>query len=92
MPDSLLIDDHRPKAAAGCGAAGLGSGLRRSGAAVFLASPMAMPLTAILLTIELARVHHDMRVPILLAGAGSAATSRLFAKGGIRVPGRAHPL
>ena len=49
------------------------------GAAAFLASSMAMPLTAIVLTIEFTRVGHEMWVPIILAVAGSAAIARLCA-------------
>lgn len=49
------------------------------GAAAFLASSMAMPLTAVVLTIEFTRVGHEMWVPIILAVAGSAATARLCA-------------
>jgi H+/Cl- antiporter ClcA len=47
-----------------------------SGAAAFLASSMAMPLTAIVLTIEFTRVNHDMWLPILIAVAGSVAMFR----------------
>lgn len=41
------------------------------GAATFLASSMRMPLTAIVLTLELTHVSHDFLVPMSLAIAGS---------------------
>lgn len=49
------------------------------GAGAFLASSMAMPLTAIVLTVEFTRVSQEMWVPIIVAVAGSAATARLCA-------------
>lgn len=41
------------------------------GSAAFLASSMKMPLTAIVLTLELTRVGHDLLFPVALAVAGS---------------------
>lgn len=51
------------------------------GAAAFLASSMAMPLTAIVLTIEFTRVSQDMWVPLLCAVTGSVTTFRVCASG-----------
>lgn len=47
------------------------------GSAAFLASSMEMPLTAIVLTIELTGVAHNFLVPISLAAAGSACVFHL---------------
>ena len=47
------------------------------GAAAFLATSMAMPLTAILLVFEFTRIGHDFVAPVLLAVAGSIGASRL---------------
>jgi H+/Cl- antiporter ClcA len=55
-----------------------------TGAAAFLASSMAMPWTAIILTIEFTRVSQDMWVPMVCAVTGSAATFRVCT-GGIPV-------
>ena len=49
------------------------------GAAAFLASSMAMPLTAIVLTIEFTHIGHDMWMPVLLAVAGSVAAAKACA-------------
>ena len=49
------------------------------GAAAFLSTSMAMPLTAILLVFEFTRIGHDFVVPVLLAVAGSLGASRLCA-------------
>lgn len=49
------------------------------GAAAFLATSMAMPLTAVLLVFELTRIGHDFVVPIVFAVCGSLAASRLCA-------------
>ena len=46
------------------------------GAAAFLASSMAMPLTAIVLTIEFTHIGHDLWTPMLLAVAGSVAAAK----------------
>jgi H+/Cl- antiporter ClcA len=46
------------------------------GAAAFLATSMQMPLTAIVLILEFTRVNHDFLIPIMLAVAGSIATSK----------------
>lgn len=48
------------------------------GATAFLSSSMQMPITAIMLTLEFTRVGHDFLIPLLLAVAGSVATSRLL--------------
>ena len=48
------------------------------GAAAFLASSMRMPLTAIVLIIELTGVRHDVWIPIVFAVAGSVAACRLM--------------
>jgi hypothetical protein len=50
------------------------------GAAAFLASAMAMPLTAIVLTIEFTRIGHDMWVPVLFAVAGSVTAANARAR------------
>lgn len=50
------------------------------GATAFLASSMQMPLTAVLLTLELTRIDHDFLIPILLAVAGSIAMFRAIGK------------
>jgi H+/Cl- antiporter ClcA len=47
------------------------------GSAAFLASSMKMPLTAIVLTVELTRLGHDFLIPISLAVAGSIAVFQL---------------
>ncbi len=47
------------------------------GATAFLASSMAMPMTAIALALEFTHVDHDFLIPILCAVAGSAAIRRL---------------
>jgi H+/Cl- antiporter ClcA len=47
------------------------------GATAFLASSMAMPITAIALALEFTHVDHDFLIPILCAVAGSAAVRRL---------------
>jgi Voltage gated chloride channel len=47
-----------------------------SGAGAFLASSNAMPLTAIILTIEFTRINHDMWMPITIAVASSEVTFR----------------
>ncbi len=47
------------------------------GAGAFLASSMAMPITAIALIAEFTRVDHDFLVPIFFAVAGSAGMLRL---------------
>jgi H+/Cl- antiporter ClcA len=49
------------------------------GAAAFLASSMNMPLTAIVLVAEFTHVAHPVLVPVVLAVAGSVATSRFCA-------------
>ena len=48
------------------------------GAAAFLGSSMRMPLTAAVLMMEFTRVRHDLLFPVLLAVAGSVATSYLL--------------
>jgi H+/Cl- antiporter ClcA len=50
------------------------------GAAAFLATSMQMPLTAIVLVAEFTLVNHDFLIPVMLAVAGSVATSRLLAR------------
>jgi H+/Cl- antiporter ClcA len=47
------------------------------GGAAFLASSMKMPLTAIVLTVELTGIGHEFLVPLSLAVAGSISISRL---------------
>jgi H+/Cl- antiporter ClcA len=46
------------------------------GAAAFLASSMAMPLTAIVLMMELTRFEYHLLVPVILAVAGASMTQR----------------
>jgi len=50
------------------------------GATAFLASSMQMPLTAVVLVLELTRVDHDFLVPILLAVAGSVLAFRAMGR------------
>lgn len=50
------------------------------GSAAFLASSMKMPLTAIVLTLELTRVGHDFLFPIALAVAGSVSVLHLLSE------------
>jgi H+/Cl- antiporter ClcA len=47
------------------------------GAAAFLAASMRMPLTAIVLALELTRVDHDYLFPVVFAVAGSSAALRI---------------
>jgi H+/Cl- antiporter ClcA len=47
------------------------------GSAAFLASSMKMPVTAIVLTLELTRVSHDFLFPMSLAVVGSIFVFRL---------------
>jgi H+/Cl- antiporter ClcA len=50
------------------------------GSAAFLASSMKMPLTAIVLTLELTRVGHDFLFPIALAVVGSISMFHLLSQ------------
>jgi H+/Cl- antiporter ClcA len=50
------------------------------GAAAFLATSMQMPLTAIVLIAEFTLVSHDFLIPIMLAVAGSVATSKVLTR------------
>jgi H+/Cl- antiporter ClcA len=61
---------------------GLGAGVSPGsfaliGATAFIASSLAMPVTAIALALEFTRVDHDFLIPILCAVAGSVAVRRL---------------
>ena len=56
------------------------AGFALVGSAAFLASSMKMPLTAIVLTLELTRVGHDFLIPISLAVAGSFIVFHLRTK------------
>ena len=56
------------------------AGFALVGSAAFLASSMKMPLTAIVLTLELTRVGHDFLIPISLAVAGSFIVFHLLTK------------
>jgi H+/Cl- antiporter ClcA len=47
------------------------------GAAAFLAASMRMPITAIMLAVELTRVDHDYLFPVVFAVAGSSAALRI---------------
>jgi H+/Cl- antiporter ClcA len=47
------------------------------GAAAFLAASMRMPITAIVLAVELTRVDHDYLFPVVFAVAGSSAALRI---------------
>jgi H+/Cl- antiporter ClcA len=47
------------------------------GAAAFLAASMRMPVTAIVLAVELTRVDHDYLFPVVFAVAGSSAALRI---------------
>jgi H+/Cl- antiporter ClcA len=47
------------------------------GAAAFLAASMRMPITAILMAVELTRVDHDYLFPVVFAVAGSSAALRV---------------
>ncbi|MBE1160762.1 chloride channel protein [Dyella sp. 7MK23] len=47
------------------------------GAAAFLAASMRMPLTAIVMAVELTRVDHDYLFPVVFAVAGSSAALRI---------------
>jgi H+/Cl- antiporter ClcA len=47
------------------------------GAAAFLAASMRMPITAIVLAVELTRVNHDYLFPVVFAVAGSSAALRI---------------
>jgi H+/Cl- antiporter ClcA len=58
-------------------AAGSLGGFAIAGSAAFLASSMKMPLTAIVLIVELTRVGHDFLIPISLAVAGSISVFEL---------------
>ena len=49
------------------------------GGTAFLASSMKMPLTAIVLMMELTRVDHDFLIPLAFAVVGSISASRLVA-------------
>ena len=46
------------------------------GAAAFLSSSMAMPLTAVALIMEFTRMNHDFLVPVMLAVGGAMAARR----------------
>jgi H+/Cl- antiporter ClcA len=50
------------------------------GAAAFLAASMQMPVTAVVLMLELTRVNHDCLIPMLLCIAGSVSTFKLLAR------------
>ena len=47
------------------------------GAAAFLAASMRMPITAIVMALELTRVNHDYLFPVVFAVAGSSAALRI---------------
>lgn len=47
------------------------------GAAAFLAASMRMPITAIVMAVELTRVDHDYLFPVVFAVAGSSAALRI---------------
>jgi H+/Cl- antiporter ClcA len=47
------------------------------GAATFLAASMRMPITAIVIAVELTRVDHDYLFPVVFAVAGSSAALRI---------------
>jgi H+/Cl- antiporter ClcA len=47
------------------------------GAAAFLAASMRMPITAIVMALELTRVDHNYLFPVLFAVAGSSAALRI---------------
>ncbi len=50
------------------------------GAGAFLAASMQMPITAVVLMLELTRVNHDFLFPMLLCVAGSVSTFKLLAR------------
>ncbi len=56
------------------------------GAGAFLASSMNMPVTAVVLVFEFTRFNHDFFYPMLLAVAGSYATSTWLARRGAGRP------
>jgi H+/Cl- antiporter ClcA len=58
------------------------------GAAAFLAASMRMPITAVVLAVELTRANHDYLFPVLFAVAGSSAALRIC----IRRFDTVHPL
>ena len=59
------------------------------GSAAFLASSMKMPLTTIVLTLELTRVGHDVLFPIALAVTGSISVFHLLSESNIQPTTRA---